>query len=100
MSTAFEIVREDPPARSITYVRADPLNYPEIAAALCADPGRWHRVGLADTSHRAAAIAHRITAGQVQTLAIRGSFEATARTVGRECRIYARYLGQVEQVAS
>lgn len=100
MSAAFEIRFEDPPPPHRNGASTPPADYPLIAATLCRAPGRWALIGIAGTSQRAAGWAFRIREGMVDTLAIRGAFDAVSRTVGGEHRVYAKFLGEYEQVAS
>ncbi|MEU6725588.1 hypothetical protein ABZ917_17925 [Nonomuraea wenchangensis] len=100
MSAPFEIRFEDPPPPLRTWAQSEPFDYPRIASVLCKKPGRWALIGVVGTPLRASGAAHRIRAGLVETLAIRGAFDAVARSVDGEYRVYARYLGEYEQVAS
>lgn len=78
------ITFENPPA-------ADEPQIPsrsEIAAALTKRSGKWAVVARHDRSSRAAAQAERINSGREYGT----GFEAVARQVGPDHRVYARFV--------
>ena len=83
-----EIRFEVPPLASRRFV-----DHAAVAAQLRARPGEWAPIGVYGTGGSAAAMAYSIKAGRIKPYAPKGSFEALARTVGDECRVYARYVG-------
>jgi hypothetical protein len=61
----------------------------EIAAALASKPSRWAIVARHDRAVRAAGHVDRINSGREYG----AGFEATARIIGNEHRVYARHIG-------
>ena len=84
---------EDPPAHRRTGPRKPGQDWIPIAAALRANPGRWAIVNVESNRSDAAQTANRISSGRIQSFYPVGRFEAVARTVDGECRVYARYTG-------
>lgn len=80
---------EDPPPRGGT----DRYDWDTIADQLVAQPGRWARVAVAPNASTAGQMAQRIRNGSYDALP--AGFDATARTVDGEARVYARYVGEV-----
>jgi hypothetical protein len=65
-----------------------------IAKELKAWPGEWALVAVCASQTTAASTARYIRAGKYKPLS--SGFEATARTVDGEARIYARYIGEAK----
>lgn len=81
-----------PPRQWPTGIQAATADWEAIAAALQSRPGQWAIVATRPNRVAAAQDAYKIRMGQVAAFSSRG-FDATARTVGGECRVYARYTG-------
>lgn len=71
----------------------------KIAAALRARPGEWAVVQRAATIGRAASAAQAIRSAKLSAYGPRGSYQAVARTVGAEHRVYARFVAGPQPVA-
>lgn len=67
-----------------------------IGSALRARPGEWAIVAVVANAQLAGSTARHVRAGAYQALRDFGRFEAVARTVDGEHRIYARYAGPLE----
>lgn len=65
-----------------------------FAAALRARPGAWALMGQHQSPGSARQMAYSIRQAHTTTFAPAGAFEADAKTVMGEHRVYARYLGQ------
>ena len=63
-----------------------------IAADLQTNPGEWAIIDRRPDAHSASAAAHSIRMGVLKNMP-RGEFEAAARKVDGEYRVYARYVG-------
>lgn len=63
------------------------------AAALRERPGEWAFVRTAASHSAAKCGAYQIAAGNLHSYQPRGHFEAAARTVDGEHRIYVRFVG-------
>ncbi|MFF4751806.1 hypothetical protein [Streptomyces sp. NPDC001270] len=70
-----------------------PGKHARAAEQLRAHPGEWAHVTTAKNSASSASLAGAIRAGRLAAYAPAGSFEAAARTVKGEPRVYARYVG-------
>lgn len=81
---------EEPPARS--HGRA--YDWAAIGAALKAKPGQWALAVVCPNTATAGSTARYVRAGAYHALRELGRFEATARTVEGEARVYARYVGE------
>lgn len=79
---------EDPPAR----MRGDRYDWVRIAKGLKAKPGKWALVAVCPNPTTAASTARHIREGKYLPLA--ADFDAVARTVDGEARVYARYVGE------
>ena len=90
-----ELVWEEPPA---THGR--PGKYAAIAAALKARPGQWAvlRTYPAHESKRGWGFAGAIRDGKL--IDFRDGFEALARTVDGQVRVYVRYAAQAPSVVA
>ncbi|MFC8945943.1 hypothetical protein [Streptomyces rochei] len=64
-----------------------------IATQLRARPGQWAHVLTPPASGTATSMAYVIRAAKLTAYAPAGTFEAHARTVNGEHRVYARYVG-------
>lgn len=67
----------------------------ELARQLKDSPGEWAHVATKRTSRLAGSHAHDIRRATLAAYRPAGSFEAVARTVDGEHRVYARYVGEV-----
>jgi hypothetical protein len=63
------------------------------ADALRARPGEWAHVTTHSTAQSSASLAYAIRAGKYAAYTPAGHFEARARTVDGEHRVYVRYVG-------
>lgn len=71
-----------------------------FAAALRARPGVWALMGQHTSPGSARQLAYSIRQAKPKTFAPAGAFEADAKTVMGEHRVYARYVGQDAAPAS
>ena len=84
------VVWEDPPgARS----RDGMVSHHKAAAILRTKPGRWGIVATYDHATTTASTAGVIRSGRTGAWRPAGHYEAMARTVSGEHRVYARYVG-------
>jgi hypothetical protein len=67
----------------------------ELAQQLKDNPGEWAHVATKRTAHLAGSHAYDIRNANLAAYRPAGSFEAVARTVDAEHRVYARYVGEV-----
>lgn len=75
--------------------RTDRQNFHARAAdALRSRPKEWALVKTAGTAQAASAAAHQIKSGRLKAYNPPGTFEATARKVDGEYRVYVRYVGE------
>jgi hypothetical protein len=93
MTLSNRIVFEEPPART-SRVSTTKTKNEKIAAKLRKHPGRWARIGSSDKRGSISSTAHQINSAKLHAYAPAGSFEAVLRTVGKEHRLYARYIGE------
>jgi hypothetical protein len=70
-------------------------DWPAIATALKGRPGDWLVAATCPTVNTAAVIAHHVRAGKYPAVA--EGFEAVARTVYGEHRVYVRYVGRGDE---
>lgn len=84
-----KIVWEAPPAT----VKRPRVDHVAKAETLKTRPGEWGIVATYDSSSIAASVAQGIRGGTTNAWKPRGAYEATARTVEKEHRVYARYVG-------
>jgi hypothetical protein len=82
---------EQPPAK--TYRTANISESEKAANKLRQRPDEWACIAIYDKGPTANTFAHQIRHGQIPAFKPEGSFEATARAVGNEHRVYARYVG-------
>jgi hypothetical protein len=83
-----EIRFEEPPR---PYLK-DRANHREAAAKLRERPTEWAIVSVCASSGSASSLARAIRIGQSHAWQPRGEFEAVARKVEGEHRVYARYV--------
>jgi hypothetical protein len=88
-----ELKFEPPPAK----VRKTWGRHYLIAHKLRAKPGEWAVVGAYGGAESAGATARHIQHGRLEAYRPAGSFEATARTVDGEDRVYARFVGETDE---
>jgi hypothetical protein len=86
-----DIVFENPP--KIRRPRSGTANHQAITDALRARPGEWGIVKVAITASAARAAAFQIRNGMIMAYAPEGAYEAAARDVEGEHRVYARFVG-------
>jgi hypothetical protein len=67
-----------------------------VAHELKAKPGEWAVVGVYNGPECAGSIARQIKGARLSAYQPAGSFEAEARTVDGEHRVYARFVGEKE----
>lgn len=81
---------EDPPAglRGATY------DWAIIGKRLKERPGEWAMVAVCPNSPTAGNTARYIREGKYRALRALGVYDATARTIQGEARVYARYIGE------
>lgn len=89
------LIFEEPPPRSVvaSTPRLDYGAHLGVAAALRLRPGEWARVGAYMSPETSASVAYAIKSAVTRAYLPAGSFEAVARTVEGENRVYARYVG-------
>lgn len=87
------------PQHTITF---EPLPAPQkrrwginttIAATLREHPGEWAHIDTKGTRGSAISTAYAIRNGRLRAYTPTGHYEATARTINGEFRVYARYTG-------
>lgn len=88
MRLKFEI----PPSKS-TPAAPKRSKHQTIAQALRKRPGEWARIDVKRTAQLASVTANQIRRAYLSAYEPTGSFEAIARTVNGEYRVYARYVG-------
>lgn len=66
----------------------------EIAAKLRERPSEWAPIGTFETARAAGSLAYAIRKGRLSAYLPEGAFEASARTVGEEHRLYVRFVGE------
>lgn len=89
-----QIVWEEPPEQT---VKRDRVDHKARAAALKSRPGAWGIVATYDSASIAASVAQGIRGGSTNAWKPQGAFEAKARTVEKEHRVYARFVGGDEE---
>lgn len=85
---------EDPPPRAgcrTYYPRAH--DWPAIVEDLQAKPHTWAVVAISINPSASGQTANYIRNGHLAAFRD-GRYESTARKVGDECRVYARYIGE------
>lgn len=87
------IWEEPPPIEGVTPFPKGQGKHFGIAKELMARPKEWAMIGTYGSRPSAAAMAHLIRKGGVAAYPA-GQFEAISRTVNREYRLYARYVGE------
>lgn len=85
-----EIVWEEPPSWSGGKGQFD---WAAVAALLRRRPKEWAIVRVMADSMRSTQTAHYIKSGKLAAFRPAGDFEARARCVDGEYRVYARYVG-------
>ncbi|MEV7013474.1 hypothetical protein [Streptosporangium sp. NPDC051022] len=93
LTALLELRWEELPPPCRTWVRPPRMDWPAIGGVLCSRPAEWAVVAVLPTAAAAARMAHQIRNDDIPSLEVRGVFEAAARTVGQEHRVYARYMG-------
>ncbi|KIF67582.1 hypothetical protein HY68_01365 [Streptomyces sp. AcH 505] len=68
-----------------------------VAATLRERPGEWALIRRAGTQGSAGSTARLIKRGALLSYAPPGSFEAVSRAIDGEFRIYARYIGHLNE---
>jgi hypothetical protein len=90
--TMSKIVFEPLPPRT-SGVKRRSRELAALAAALMGSPGEWARVGVYGTAEVSRSTATHIKKGRIAAFTPAGAFEAVARTVDGEHRVYARFVG-------
>lgn len=85
---------EDPPPRRRTTEATQ--NHKEVADLLKTRPGTWRYILSYSAATTAGSVAQSIRTGHTSAWAPAGSFDAVARTVDGQHRVYARYIGGTE----
>lgn len=70
-----------------------PSRHLQIAALLRDRPQEWARIQVSRSRSGADSVAHQIRNGLIPAYLPAKQYEAKARTVGTEFRVYARYVG-------
>jgi hypothetical protein len=91
---SFDILFEDPPGPCRSWSMPQRIDWTAVGETLSGQPERWARIAVLDDVTKAGRYANRIRSGLVDTLAPYGVFEAAARTVDGEHRVYARLVGE------
>lgn len=86
-----ELVWEDPPPAA---KRGETRGHDAIARLLEKRPGEWAIIFLYETAAGASTMAAYIRSARIVAYEPKGFFEAHARTVEGEHRVYARYVGE------
>lgn len=92
-----EVKWEAPPpaANGGKSIAASAERHRGLAQQLKDNPGEWAVVGTKETPALAGQNAYDIRKANLAAYRPAGSFEAVARTVDGEHRVYARYVGEV-----
>lgn len=91
---SFDIVFEDPPAPCRSWTMRQRIDWTAVGDTLSGKPGQWAKIAVLDDVTKAGRYANRIRSGLIDSLQPYGGlFEAAARTVEGEHRVYARYVG-------
>jgi hypothetical protein len=85
---------EGPPPSKFTSPRG---HHTEAAKELKERPGEWAIVGVYAHSGSSSAVARQLRAGLIPAYAPAGTFEAMARTIDGEARVYARFVGEPDE---
>lgn len=80
---------EEPPSESNAV-----HDWVAIASALKKRPNRWAIVAVCKNAPLAASTARYVRQSGYEALRLAGKFEAVARTVDGEYRVYARWVGE------
>jgi hypothetical protein len=64
-----------------------------VGQALKQQPGKWALAVVCNNTVTAGAVARDIRVGKYPAMRALGSFDAMARSVDGEARVYARYVG-------
>jgi hypothetical protein len=83
-----ELKFEDPPPP-----KRAPRGFEEIAQKLKDSPGKWAVIAVYPDRSGAGSQRMRVTRGLTRPWQPAGDFEATARAIDGEYRLYARYMG-------
>lgn len=86
------LIFEDPPSPKNRQSSA--AHHSTVAAQLKERPGEWARAGAYGSYGSSASMARHIRQGHLAAYRPQGAFEAVARTVDGEYRVYARYVGE------
>lgn len=84
---------EEPPASQL----GRPSSHTEAAKALMERPGEWGMITVCSTSGSSSSTARAIRKGVSKTWQPAGDFEAVARKVDGQYRVYARYMPDPER---
>ena len=90
MKAKTEVIWEDPPGP----LRTGSVSHLGVAQELRDNPGRWGIVKVHGKAQDSSSMANTIRKGVTGAWKPAGAFEAAARTVNGEHRVYARYVGE------
>lgn len=79
-----------PPPRRVT----PKGHHDAVAKQLRAKPRQWAIIGTYAHGGSSSAVAHQVRRGLIPSYNPAGTFEAQARNVDGEARVYARYVGE------
>ena len=85
------VFEEPPPAARGARHRSAHTGY---AAQMREHPGQWARIVVANSRAAADSLAYQVKTGRLRAYLPSGSYEAVARTINGEHRVYARYIGE------
>lgn len=88
----IKVAFEGPPPRGTTNWR-QAGEHEAVAEKLRAQPGEWAKVDKRENPRSSGNAAHAIRRGLIKAYQPSGTFEAKARKVDGEYRVYARYVG-------
>lgn len=91
MRMSEEMVWEEPPRLPLE--AAPRASHHALARQLRAKPGEWGRIGSYSSAESASATAYTVRHAKVTAWVPEGHYEAVARKVEGEYRVYARYVG-------
>lgn len=83
---------EDPPPRRRDHTAQ--VRHQEVTRQLKESPGDWACVGTYETASTSASMAYLIRSGRLAAYRPAGAFQARARFVDEEYRVYAVYVGE------
>lgn len=94
MAVTHRIRWEDPPPSRGGKLAA--TVHIDVAEKLRKRPGQWGVIAVYSTNRAASSAAQMIRSGRWAAYSPAGTYEAVARVVEQESRVYARYIGRGE----